>query len=127
MKLADPGQLAELRQLAPDGRTAGWPALTEPFPSGGLSLLEALSGYLGPGPHPPLGGAGVAVAAAPGLRAAVVAVLAVDGARGVVVRRLHAAHRAHLLPRLAAGLAAVLPLPGHPAAERRDERVQPDL
>ena len=59
----------------------------------------------------------MAVAAAPGLRAVVVAVLAVDGAGGVVVRRLHAADGAHLLARLAARLAAVLPLPGHPAAE----------
>ena len=64
----------------------------------------------------------MAVAAAPGLRAVVVAVLAVDGAGGVVVRRLHAADGAHLLARLAARLAAVLPLPGHPAAEEADRR-----
>ena len=71
--------------------------------------------YLCPGSHPPLGGAGPPVAGPAGLGAVVVAVLAVDGAHGVVVRRLDAADGADLLPRAAARLAAVLPLPGHPA------------
>lgn len=77
--------------------------------------------YLGPGADSPLGGAGVTVAGPPGLRPVVIAVLVVDDPRAVVVQRLDAADRAHLHPRLAAGLAAVLPLVRHPAGgeERR--------
>lgn len=41
--------------------------------------------YLRPGSHPPLGGAGVAVAGPAGFRPVVVAVFVVDGARGVVL------------------------------------------
>lgn len=75
--------------------------------------------YLGPGADPPLGGAGVAVAGSPRLGPVVVAVLVVDDPRAVVVQRLDAADRAHLHARLAAGLAAVLPLLRHPAGGGR--------
>lgn len=78
--------------------------------------------YLGPGADPPLGGAGVAVAGSACLGPVVVAVLVVDDPRAVVVQRLDAADRAHLHPRLAAGLAAVLPLLRHPAGEGRSKK-----
>lgn len=64
----------------------------------------------------------MAVAGAPGLGPVVVAVLVVDEPRAVVVQRLHAADRAHLHPRLAAGLAAILPLLRHPAGEGREKK-----
>lgn len=73
--------------------------------------------YLRPGPHPPLGGAGLAVAGSAGFWPVVVAVLVVDGARGVVLRRLHAADGSDLQSRLSAGFTAVLPVSCNPAVE----------
>lgn len=64
----------------------------------------------------------MAVAGSPCLGPVVVAVLVVDDSRAVVVQRLDAADRAHLHPRLAAGLAAVLPLLRHPAGEGRQRK-----
>lgn len=75
--------------------------------------------YLRPWSYSPLGGAGVSIAGSAGLRPVVVAVFIMDGACGVVVRRLNAADRADLHPRLSAGFAAVLPLPCHPAGEQQ--------
>lgn len=74
--------------------------------------------YLRPGSHPPLGGAGLAVAGSAGFWPVVIAVLVVDGARGVVLRRLHAADGSDLQSRLSAGFAAVLPVSCNPAVER---------
>lgn len=76
--------------------------------------------YLRPGSHPPLGGAGLAVAGSAGLWPVVVAVFVVDGARGVVLRWLHAADGPDLQSRLSAGFAAVLPVSCNPAVGQRN-------
>ena len=78
--------------------------------------------YLWPRPDFPLGGTGVPVAGSARLGPVVVAVFVVDGARGVIVWRLDTADRADLHPRLSTWLAAVLPLPCHPAGETQRER-----
>lgn len=81
--------------------------------------------YLRPGSHPPLGGAGLAVAGSAGFWPVVVAVFVVDGARGVVLRWLHAADGSDLQSCLPAGFAAVLPVSCNPAVERsRTETVR---